>query len=223
MIGSWILSPDSDNIRILAESKVDFAIIDYEHGSGSLPMAARAVSLLQSSGKKVSVRIGEVRKLSIQQAADSSPDYIQIAGLDSTHDLNHCLALLSGLGYSPWTRAGLGNHPFPSVILQIENRELLDWVTKLDQKPSLVTDLFLGRYDFAREAGHSSLEVDEHYEALEKFALSCEMNGIAAWTVCHSPEDYLEITTRSNFKGITYGSDAFLYSEALKQMERWRK
>lgn len=223
MIGSWMLSPDSENLRILAESRLDFAIIDYEHGSGSLPLAARAVSFLQSSGKKVAVRIGEVRKLSIQQAADSSPDYIQIAGIDSTNDLTRCLELLSGLGYSPWTRAGLGNHPFPRVILQVENRELLEWVTLDEKKSNLVTDLFLGRYDFAREAGHHSLEVDEHYEVVEKFSMACQKNGIAAWTVCHSRQDYLQVTKRGNFSGVTYGSDAFFYSDALQQLERWSK
>lgn len=223
MIGSWILSPDGENLRILAESKLEFAIVDYEHGSGSLPVAAQAISFLQSRGKKVAVRIGEVRKLSIQQAADSSPDYIQVAGIDSMSDLNRCLELLPGLGYSPWTRSGLGNRPPPRVILQVENRELLNWVTSSGEKPSLVTDLFLGRYDFAREAGHLSLDVDEHYEAVEEFSLGCERNGIAAWTVCHSRKDYQEITTRGNFAGVSYGSDALFYSDALQQLERWGK
>jgi 2-keto-3-deoxy-L-rhamnonate aldolase RhmA len=221
MIGSWIMSPDSENLRILAESKLDFAIIDYEHGSGSLPSAARAVSFLQSSGKKVAVRIGEVRKLSLQQAADSSPDYIQVAGLDSTNDLKRCLDLLSMLGYSPWTRAGLGKHTFPRVILQVENKELLDWVTSGGIDSGQVTDLFLGRYDFARDAGHASLDVDEHYSEVRRFSVGCEQNGIAAWTVCHSHEDFLKITTTGNFAGVTYGSDAFFYSEALQQLERW--
>jgi 2-keto-3-deoxy-L-rhamnonate aldolase RhmA len=221
MIGSWILSPDSDNLRILAESKLDFAIIDYEHGVGSLASAARAVSFLQSSGKKVAVRIGEVRKLALQRAADSSPDYIQVAGIDSIGDLERCVDLLSGLGYSPWTRSGFGTHGIPRVILQVENRELLDWVVNGDITSGQVTDLFLGRYDLAKDARHLSLEVDEHYSAIEKFSMGCKQNGISAWTVCHSREDYLKINKLGDFKGVTYGSDALFYSEALKQLEKW--
>jgi 2-keto-3-deoxy-L-rhamnonate aldolase RhmA len=223
MIGSWILSPESENLRILAESKLDFVVIDFEHGSGSLASAARAVSFLQASGKKVAIRIGEVRKLTLQQAADSSPDYIQVAGLDSTTDVKSCLDLLVGLGYSPWTRSGLGNHATPRVILQVENRELLDWVIKGDVTIGQVTDLFLGRYDFARDAGHPSLDVDEHYSAVDNFSMGCQQRGINAWTVCHSHDDYLRITTTGNFAGVSYGSDSFFYSEALQQLGRWGK
>jgi 2-keto-3-deoxy-L-rhamnonate aldolase RhmA len=223
MIGSWLLSPESDHLRILAESELDFAVIDYEHGSGSLSLAARSVSYLQAHRKQVILRVGEVRKLSFQQASDSAPDYIQVAGLDTIKDAQRCIELFEQLGFSPWTRSGRGKFAKPQVILQIENRELLDWALSEELKTSSVTNLFLGRYDLARNVGHTSLVTDEHYEVVELFSKACVQNGLTAWTVCHNRQDFLEIRTRGKFAGISHGSDNFFYSESLVELMKWER
>lgn len=223
MIGSWILNDGLQITNLAANSKLDFLVLDYEHGSAALSQASVPVTLIQLKNKIAVIRIGDFSKLNLQKARDAYPNFIQVSGISSGENFEELFTNVEQIGYSPWTRFGSDLLNQVEIIPQVEDERSLEWFLTEAPANLPIKNIFLGRYDLARNLNHKSLHSDEHYKIVKLFSDRCRELAIRAWIICTDQQDYKNLREISDDFEISFGSDFSIYVNALSEIENWRR
>ena len=111
LFGPWCVIPSSPLINIIANTGVDFVIIDMEHSVISFETAEEMVRAAHSEGINTIIRQGTINEESILKSLDMGSDGILIAHVENAKDAQEVVALSKYYpkgrrGFSPYTRAG---------------------------------------------------------------------------------------------------------------------
>jgi len=135
--GIWSIIPSPTVSEILASAKLDFIILDMEHGPFDMSIMAECIRASAGTNCSPLVRIPYVEPSIIQRVLDMGAHGIVAPQIRTKADAEHlvscCRFSPSGIrGYNPYTRAGdfLSNHSspylaerFPLITVIIENSE----------------------------------------------------------------------------------------------------
>lgn len=204
------------SVEILADSDLDFVVLDFEHGHHSLEELSVAVALLKTSEKLVVARMAGPGLVEFQRCHDSGVDFIQVAGVRNLLDCHNAAALNNQVGWSPWVRKSrLLSSSSPTLIYQIEFaqafREFADPRNELPEG-----DFFLGRYDLSRSM-NIELESAEDYRNLETFLHRCKSVRSNPWVVSTGQDDAKKLL-EMGFEFISQGSDVSFVSQGLAKL-----
>jgi 4-hydroxy-2-oxoheptanedioate aldolase len=168
VIGTWSIIPSIINIDIIAESGLDFIIVDMEHGPINFETGQSLIISCES--KKVSpvIRVGGVIESDILRALDIGCHCVQVPNLNNALKAKEAISYtkyppIGNRGFSPFTRAGgysilnAINHTSVSnnntmLAIHVEGNEgiaNIDEILKLEQ----IDIVFIGIFDISKSLG----------------------------------------------------------------------
>ena len=111
VIGTWNVIPSPLVADVICSSKLDFVVIDSEHGAVSFETAQLTAMVCESRGVSPIYRVGGVVEDQILRALDIGMHGIQVPNIRSAEEMNRLVELakyppLGRRGFSPYTRAG---------------------------------------------------------------------------------------------------------------------
>ncbi|MAR84919.1 MAG: hypothetical protein CL869_01825 [Cytophagia bacterium] len=107
VIGTWVISPSPHSLNAICSSKLDFVILDQEHGAISNNDLLPLINTCKSNKVSCLVRPSSIDKYAIQHALDQGADGIQVPNIESKEDAQKVIEFskyppLGSRGYSPF-------------------------------------------------------------------------------------------------------------------------
>jgi 4-hydroxy-2-oxoheptanedioate aldolase len=233
VIGTWSIIPSVVVTDIIASTKIDFIIIDSEHGPINFETAQNMVITCESRKVSPVMRVGGIIEADILKALDIGVHCVQIPNITTKRDIEKLIELvkyppLGSRGFSPFTRAGnyssenskeLVKAANENVLLavHIEGKEAVDNIDEI-LKINELDIIFIGLFDISKSLGIPG-EVNnlEILEILEKMANQINTAGKYPGTIVNS-FDQLKKFLNYGIKYITYSVDCEILSSGYKQI-----
>jgi len=168
VIGTWNIINSPMLIDVIASSKLDFIIVDAEHGSFTYETAALMVSICEANEVSPIMRIGEINESKILRALDIGMHGIQIPNIRTSKDAENFIKFakyppVGNRGFSPFTKAGLydiGNaESLPEkananslLIVNIEDQFGLENIGAIAEIKE-IDIIFIGLFDLSKSLG----------------------------------------------------------------------
>lgn len=107
LLGTWVISPSTHSLSAICSSKIDFVILDQEHGAISNNDLLPLINTCKSYNVANLVRPSSIDKYSIQHALDQGADGIQVPNVESIIDAKQVIEFskyppMGSRGYSPF-------------------------------------------------------------------------------------------------------------------------
>ena len=167
IIGTWNIIPSPLVVDVICSTKLDFLIIDSEHGVVSFETAQTAAMVCDSRGVSPIFRVGGVIEDQILRALDIGMHGIQVPNIRSADEMKKLVELakyppLGNRGFSPYTRAGEFNKENSSklttvantntlLIINVEDDFGLRNLDEIAEVEGLIS--FLGMFDLSKALG----------------------------------------------------------------------
>ncbi|KAM3566104.1 hypothetical protein ARSEF4850_000929 [Beauveria asiatica] len=172
-MGMWQMIPGANVSRILANSGVDWVVVDCEHGNIDDRAMHDAVPAIAALGVSPIVRIPDMHGWMVKRALDAGAHGILVPMLRSAAQARE---VVQSAKFPPGGNRGFGSpialsrfSPVPSfteylqqandvllTMVQIETQEALDEVEEIAAVPG-VDVLFVGPFDLGNNIGHPIL------------------------------------------------------------------
>ena len=168
IIGTWNIIPAPLVVDVICSTKMDFLIIDSEHGAVSFETAQTAAMVCDSHGVSPVFRVGGVIEDQILRALDIGMHGIQVPNIRSADEMKRLVKLakyppLGNRGFSPYTRAGGFNKENSSKLTTEANTNTLLIINveddfglrNLDEiaEVEAVDVIFIGIFDLSKALG----------------------------------------------------------------------
>ena len=168
VIGTWSVVPSVIVADIIANSGIDFIIIDSEHGPINFETAQNMVIACESRNVSPVMRVGGVIAAEILRALEIGVHCVQIPNITTVDELKEAVTFckyppLGNRGFSPFTRAGGYSHENSKKIHALANESTLlaihiegrDAVEHIDDILAIkeLDIVFVGIYDLSKSLG----------------------------------------------------------------------
>ncbi len=198
--GVWLDRPDWLFCDAVAHAKVDFVIIDREHGSFSNESVWEITALLQASGVSTYVRVQELSRVHVMQALDWGADAVIIPGIRTPDEASLAIdyATYPPAGSRGWGPRRIQSHMSalrdrsahihaetqkPRVLLQIETASAVDTIEEIVQLPGL-GGVLIGPMDLSGEiASLGNVDDEAMTLAVNRTISAAVQRGIAVGVV----------------------------------------
>jgi 4-hydroxy-2-oxoheptanedioate aldolase len=176
IFGTWMVSGSSFSAHLIAESNLDFAVIDLEHGHFNTNEIPTIIKLLHAKSKLAGIRTSSHSKSEILNCMDAGPDILLIPSVNNVNDVevinDSVLYYPEGLrGASGCTHAnGFSRENFLdfkkrvnqeiTIGYMIETADALIDLPKMAAKMRVNSIVYFGTYDLAE-----SLGIDDPYSS----------------------------------------------------------
>lgn len=167
--GTWMVSGSVFSSQIIAESNLDFGVVDLEHGHFNKNEIPIIIKLLQSKGKIACIRTSSHSRSEILNCLDAGPEMIFIPSVNTVEevkDINksclfHPLGLRGSSGCTPansfskldFTQFKKDVNSHLVIGYMIETKEGLDNLIDMAKFMHDKSIVYFGTYDLAESYG----------------------------------------------------------------------
>jgi 2-keto-3-deoxy-L-rhamnonate aldolase RhmA len=236
MLGTFIKSPTTHGIEILADLGFDFVVVDQEHGTFNPESVDAALLAARAGGIAGLVRVPAPEAFFIGPALDAGADGVivpHVANVGTARRVADLCRYKSGTrGFSAATRAGRygGRSRWEHVtrsdehvafIAQIEDVEALDQLGGIAAVPGLDC-LFVGRGDLTVAMGLESPNSPDMDACVQSISAAAAENGKA---MCGYAADMKEVTNLRAAGATLFvlsSDQGFMRREATQNLSAWR-
>jgi 4-hydroxy-2-oxoheptanedioate aldolase len=232
-IGTWNIINSPMLVDVIASTKVDFIIIDAEHGSFSYETAQTLVSICQSHHVSPIMRVGDINESLILRALDIGMHGVQLPNIQTAKDaqmfVNYAKYPPMGVrGFSPYTKAGLYDVNNATTMPEIANNNTLlianvedeiglknlDSIAKIDG----IDVIFIGLFDLSKSLGmpgdiNNEEVINKLDDAVEIIHNNHKKVGSIASTL-----EMLKILKDKEIDYITYSVDTGVVKNAYQEI-----
>jgi staphyloferrin B biosynthesis citrate synthase len=218
LFGIFVKIPDISVIEVLAESKLDFAVLDQEHA----PLDRRSLDTLlfaaRALGLPALVRVPNAEASTILAALDGGAAGIllpHIADADNARRAADACRYATGRGYSGAVRSTRGRGDMAravaaadeavTVVAQIEDAQAVGRSSAIAACPG-IDALFIGRGDLAVSIGASASDAPEVWDAARTIAEAAAASRKALWAFAAGWQEADQLIALGA-RAIIFGSD----------------
>jgi len=226
ILGTWSEIPTPYVSNIIAKAKMDFQIIDMEHGVFDFELAQNMIFAINAENGSTMVRVPSIEEAYILRALDIGADGIIFPQVESLEDVNKIVkyckyAPIGNKGFNPYVytggyssvEKGFFDEKNSDLVIGviIESKEGLNNLEKIVQS-NQVDVIYIGQYDLSVSLGvpgdvNNVLVLD----ALKRAVAVINMYQKAAGCMVHSSQE-AKLMIEQGFKFIVYKVDsAVLY------------
>lgn len=168
VFGTWCMLPSAPVVDVIAQSGLDFVIVDLEHGSISLETAENMVRAAQLHGCQPIIRVGDSQQNTILRALETGCKAVMVPHVASAEAAKAVVSAarytpLGTRGLSPYTRCHGYDHSDLQTSLEhhaqetfvgvlVEGSEGLERMPKIAAVPG-IDMIYLGLYDISMSIG----------------------------------------------------------------------
>lgn len=218
--GTWTMLPSSFVVDVIAQTNIDFVIIDMEHGTITFETAEEMVRAAQLYGCQPIIRVGNDLENTILHALETNCHAIMIPHVSNAQTaekiVQYCKYYPEGKrGMSPYTRCHNYTHEFFVETIKENNEKTLvgvlvegiEGIKNLNEisKTIGIDLIYLGMYDISQSVGFPGQL--EHPEVVKQVDICLKIilaNGKVAGTFAR------DIKSAKKFKDIGFGFVAFV-------------
>ena len=223
VIGTWSSLSSSNVINVLGTTKLDFVVIDMEHGSMSFETSEDMVRAAEASEISPIIRIGSDDEQLILRALETGVQSVMIPHVTSASQAERIVKCckyypLGNRGLSPYTRIHNFTHKNLDKSLQNANEQTLVGIlvegkkglANLEEivKVEGIDLIYLGLFDICQSVG---LPGELNHPSVIEEIMRCQeiisSNNIIAGSMSTDLE-YIEMLRKMDYKFIAYLNDA---------------
>lgn len=242
VFGTWntLNSPISTNL--IAQSGLDFQIIDYEHGPFDISASFSQISACKNDHGAITCaplfRIPSLTEWVCLQLIDQGAYGLVLPHVESEETLNNFIRLTSyppigRKGFSPYTPSAEFNMSNLSSKMHSSNKDLariaiIENVSSLQAIPDLLSlnsiDVFyLGAYDLSVDLGiPGQLNHLDLTDLMVKAIALIKNAGVSVGGYVPKNQQQVDEVLDMGMNFITYGVDSMLLYESYKNIINWR-
>ncbi len=166
VLGTWCILPSESVVNVIAKTKMDFVLIDLEHGAIDFGCALRMVMAAEAEGCEAIIRVSANNKSEILKVLDMGASGVIVPHIETVRDRERAISFIKyppkGIrGFSPYTRAGGYTSRDKHAIIENERilsgiiTESMDGIRNID---SILDDpeldlVYIGAYDLSVALG----------------------------------------------------------------------
>lgn len=205
VIGTWSIIPSPVVVDVIANSGVDFIILDQEHGTVSIDTAQTMVMACESRGVSPILRVGGMNESDVLRGLDIGMHGIQVPNVHTVSQAKSIPQMakyppMGNRGLSPFTRAGgycnknANKHSQIAnintlVAINIESNEAINDIDEMLTISGLDI-FFVGLFDLSKSLGIPGEVKDPRViAALRKLTNKISKAGKVPGTITTSQED----------------------------------
>lgn len=231
-LGTWCDLPSCAVVNVLAKAKLDFIIIDMEHGPMDYKLAQDMVMAAECEGAEALIRVPRLDESDILRALDIGASGIIVPHIESVQERKRVVAYskfppLGQRGFNPYVRCGgyakaggeYFSHQNNRVILGL----ILEGVIALKNLESIIDSpevdlVYIGAYDLSvalglpGEVNHPSV-LKELEKAVKKIIIAKKSAGC----MVHNSSD-LKKFKAIGVQFLTYKVDSAIIYDAVLQI-----
>ncbi len=233
VLGTWCVIPSSVVADVIANSGVDFLIIDSEHGPVNFETAQDIIMACESREVSAGVRISGLCESEILKALDIGAHFLHIPNIMTEDEARKAVQFvkyppLGRRGFSPFTRAGgysalhakeLTTLANQSVLLgiHIEGKEAIDNLEQI-LKIKELDIVFLGLYDISKSLGMAGqIDHPEVITLLKEMTQTINASSKYSGTIVTNAEQ-LKRALDFGVRYITYSVDCEVITSSYRQI-----
>ena len=188
VFGTWCMMPSATVAEVIAQSGLDFIILDMEHGSMSYETVEAQVKAIQFNGCQPIIRVGSDDENTILRALETGCQSIMVPHVSDKTKAEKIVQFAKyrpagSRGLSPYTACHKYDHTELSQSLKLNNEytsigvlvEGSDGIANIEDICSVneLDIIYLGMYDISQSLGHPG-ELD-HPEVISKLESCVEI------------------------------------------------
>ena len=216
--------------HILANSGLDFVLIDMEHGRCDLALAADLINSADGAGITPLVRVPDVEFRPLSRVLDLGAGGVMVPRVETGEQMRY---VVSQLKYAPAGRRGValgvahdqyrsrGPEYFDAanretiVIALLETAQAFEDLDAIVSTPGLDV-AWMGHYDLTVSMGiPAEFDNPRFLEMMDRILDSCKRHGVAPGFLPANPVDTLHWIAKG-FQVISLGTDISVYQNALQ-------
>jgi len=236
VFGTWsnIASPTVTNI--LANTGVDFIVLDLEHGPSSFETIESQIYASECENVSAIVRLASSDRIDILHALEVGATNILVSQVSSVEET---AAIISACKYFPEGDRGVSlftkNHGYSDknskekmakindetfVGVLLEGEDGLNNIEKICTLDNLDM-IYLGIYDISQSLGiPGDVEDKKVIDLLKDLGKLIKSHGIAPGSVAPN-KNYLNLLIESGFTFISYRADSAILVDGYKESKKW--
>lgn len=233
-IGSWVMTPDSLIVEVMALAGFEWLVVDLEHTAIDLQTAENLIRTIQGNKMNALVRVSKNEEVIIKKVLDMGADGIIVPMVCSKDD---AIKAINFAKYPPLGKRGVGLYRASRYGTEFEeykkwvNEELViiaqvehvDAVNNLEKIVNVdgIDGILIGPYDLSGSIGHPGKFEKEEFKNIIQEALDiCKKNKISSgFHVVDTDPEKLKFRVDQGCTFLAYGIDyLFLRDAAIKGM-----
>lgn len=234
VLGTWCDLPSPEVVNVLAKAKLDFVVIDMEHGPMDYGIVQSMVMAAECEGAEALVRVPRLDASDILRALDIGATGVIVPHIESIKDRKKVVAYskfspLGKRGFNPYVRSG-GYCKANREYFSIQNEKtilglILEGVGALKNLEAIIDDpqidlIYIGTYDLSVALGVAGdvgcLKV---LKELEKATVKIIKAKKSVGCMIHNLSD-LEKFKKLGIQFITYKVDSAIIYDAVAGIKR---
>lgn len=232
VLGTWCDLPSPAVVNVLAKAKLDFVIIDMEHGPMDYTLAQDMVMAAECEATEALVRVPRLDESDILRALDVGASGVIVPHIETIEDRNRVVSYskfppLGKRGFNPYVRCGGYSKATPEYFDYQNNRVILglilEGVSALKNLESIIDSpevdlVYIGAYDLSVALGFSGdVNHPEVLKELEKAVKKIIKAKKCAGCMVHSASD-LKKFKDMGVQFMTYKVDSAIIYDAISQI-----
>ena len=241
VFGTWCMLPSSFVVDVIAQTGLDFVVLDMEHGTLSLETAEDMVRSAQVHGCQAIIRVGDSHESTILHALETGCEAIMVPHVSTLGSaqkiVNAALYSPKGArGLSPYTRChdythvgldkSMSRHAEDTLVgVLVEGKEGIKNLPEIAQVDGIDL-IYLGMYDISQSVGlPGQLEHPKVVSQLEECLKIIKSSNKFAGTFSRDV-DLCKNYKNMGFDFIAYVADSYaltsFYSNFSKELDTYR-
>jgi len=234
VLGTWCDLPSPSVVNVLAKAKLDFVIIDMEHGPMDYKTAQEMAMAAESEGCEALIRVPQLNGSDILRALDTGVAGIIIPHIESVEDRKKVVKFSKfppqgHRGFNPYVRSGgykKGNDEYFSAQ---NNRIILGLIVEgpgaLKDLDNIIDDpeidvVYIGTYDLSVALElPGDVQNPKVIEALEKAVAKIRKAGKSAGCMAHNTND-LNKFKKLGIQFICFKVDSSIIHDTVAQFRK---
>jgi len=167
VLGTWCEIPTAYSVNVIAKAKMDFVIIDMEHGVVDFNSVQNMVLSAESECCSTLIRVPRIDESFILRALDTGADGIIVPQVESSEDVKQIIKYSKycpdgNRGFNPYVRAGgytgvdknylLDQNKKTTIGIILESKNAFDNIEEIIAHP-LIDIVYIGQYDLSVALG----------------------------------------------------------------------
>ncbi len=233
VLGTWCDLPSSAVVNVLAKAKLDFVIIDLEHGPMDYKMAQDMVMAAECEGAEALVRVPRLDESDILRALDIGATGVIVPHIESVEDRKKAVTYSKFLpqgkrGFNPYVRCGGYSQATREYFNDQNNRVILglilEGVAALNDLESIIDSpevdlVYIGAYDLSVALGFpGEVNHPEVLKELEKAVKKIIKAKKSAGCMIHNSSD-LKKFKEMGVQFMAYKVDSAIIYDAVSQIK----